>query len=235
MVLKPLHDIPSLSERAYEVIKEAILTLKIRPGEVLTIGRLADQLGVSRSPARDALLRLEKEGLVAMIPYKGACVSEISTKDVKELYELRILLESYAAKAAASRLTTDEIERIRGIFREAEGAFKQGQLVLASDLGRGFHDLLVGKVGNDRLVAYLNHLDMHYTRIRRFSALIPGRLEKSHKQHQEILAALKSGDGERAERAMADHLASARDDILANMDGWMTYLKGEEQVPTPEV
>lgn len=233
MRLSPLHDTPSLSERAYEAIKEAILSLEIRPGEVLSIGQLAGQLGVSRTPVRDALLLLEKDGLVTLLPQKGARVSEISNRDIEETYELRVLLESYAAKVAAARLTPGDLEQMETVLQEAEQAFERGERVAAADLGRQIHDLLIEKVGNERLLAFLDDLETHYTRIRRFAPLIPGRFAKSHEQHKKILAALQNGDAEGAEQAMFNHLSSVRDDILANADLWTKYLgSGEKNVPT---
>src|SRR5215203_4942862 len=82
MPLEPLNNVPLLSERAYRAIKNAILSLELRPGEVLSIGNLANQFAISRTPVRDALLLLEKDGLVTIVPHKGSKVSEISNQDV---------------------------------------------------------------------------------------------------------------------------------------------------------
>jgi DNA-binding GntR family transcriptional regulator len=229
MILDALPVSPSLSELAYKVIKEAILSLKIRPGAVLSIGYLADRLEVSRTPVRDAVLWLERDGLVTLIPHKGVRVLEISAKDIEKMYELRILLESYAAKVATTQLSPDELERLDKVLYETQEAFGQGQRVLASDVGRQIHDLLVQKVDNKWLTTVLDDLDTHYTRIRRFSALIPGRFERSHLEHREILMALQSRDAQKAEQAMVDHLTSVEKDILSNIDIWMTYLEGEEE------
>src|SRR5512142_91634 len=107
-MLEPLRDVLALSDRAYLAIKDGILTLQIKPGQLVAIGDLASQLGVSRTPVRDALLRLEKEGLVIINPRKGAYIMPLSVQDVQEVFELRILLESYAARVAPERLTEDD-------------------------------------------------------------------------------------------------------------------------------
>lgn len=223
--LAPLVETPLLGARVYEAIKEAILSLKIRPGEVLTIGRLADQLGASRTPVRDALLILEREGLVTIVPQKGTYVSMILPQDVHEIFELRIVLESYASRVAATRVTPDELDRAEATLQEANWAFAQGEKIQAADLGRPIHDLVVRKVGNDRLVRGLNELETHYTRIRHFAVLIPDRFARSDRQHHAILAALRDGDAERSGQAMTDHLCSIRDDVLANLGAWTTQIE----------
>ncbi len=225
-MLEPLDDALALSDRAYVAIREAILTLKIRPGQLVAIGDLADQLRISRTPVREALLRLEKEGLVSINPRKGAYATSISVDDVKEIFELRIVLEAYAARVAAPRLTAADHAHLRNILSASEAAFQAGDEIHAADLGRQLHDLLVHTVHNRRLVAYLDNLDGHYTRLRRFAVTLPGRFERSHEQHKALVAALESGNGEAAGRIMEDHQASVRDEVLAHIDMWMPYLEG---------
>lgn len=226
MPLEPLNDIPSLSQRAYQSVKNAILSLELRPGEMLSIGNLAEQFAISRTPVRDALLLLEKDGLVTIVPHKGAQVSEISTQDVQEIFEMRIVLESYAAQIATPRLTAQDLQALASVLQRSEQAYSQNEYVLSSDLGRQLHDLLVQRVHNRRFTLYLDDLDTHYTRFRRFAVFVPGRFEKSHQQHLEILKAAQGGDAARAGQAMADHLASVRDDILASIDAWIAEVNG---------
>jgi DNA-binding GntR family transcriptional regulator len=224
MGIRPLKPTDSLSNRAYDAVKDAILSLQLRPGEFFSIGSLADQLDVSRTPVREALLLLEREGLVHLVPHKGAYIAQITRQDVEEIFELRILLESYAAGLACDRLVDSELERLEQLLKESKRAIDQHEYLTSSDLGRQIHDVLVQKAENSRLNLYLNDLDAHYTRIRRLSALMQGRLYKSHEQHVLILSALKARDPEGARQAMADHLSSVRDDILANIDDWITDL-----------
>lgn len=223
--LAPLVETPLLGARVYGAIKDAILSLKILPGEMLTIGRLADQLGASRTPVRDALLILEREGLVTIVPQKGTYVSMISPQDVEEIFELRIVLEGYASRVSARRVTPDELRRAEAKLDEANVAFARGEKIRAADMGRPIHDLVVRKVGNERLVRGLNELETHYTRIRHLAALIPDRFESSDRQHRAILAALRDGDAERSAQAMTDHLSSIRDDVLANLGAWTSQIE----------
>lgn len=225
MTLAPLNDIPGLSDRAYGAIKDAILMLTIKPGQLVNIGDLADQLGVSRTPVRDALLRLEKEGLVTINPRKGAYATPISVQDVEEIFELRILLESYATRVSAQRLTAQDIAQLEQFIQQSEDTHRLGEDIQAADTSRQLHDLLIRKACNRRLMVYLNDLDMHYTRIRRFAVSLPGRFETSHLQHQQIVFALRCGDGQKAGQAMSEHLASVRIEVLNHMDLWIPQLE----------
>jgi DNA-binding GntR family transcriptional regulator len=234
VALRPLNETPSLSERAYSAIKEAILSLELRPGDVLAIGTLAERLGVSRTPVRDALLLLEREGLVTLLPQRGARVSFIGERDIAEIFELRILLESHAARVATGKLTAEELRRLVSVMAEAEAAFEHGERIVAADIGRHLHELLIEKVDNQRMRSILDELESHYARIRRFAALIPSRFRTSHEQHKAILEALQSGDPGRAAEAMEEHLASVRDDVLAHAEVWSEHLENAETtLPLP--
>ncbi len=218
LTLPPATDAFFLGDQAYNAIKEGILSLRFQPGQLIAIGDLAQELAISRTPVREALQRLAQEGLVTIVPFKGALVSTISSDDIREIFELRIILESYAAKVAATVLTDEEIEQAERYVSQAREAFLQGDLMGASDLGRRLHDILVAKVKNRRLMAMLEGLNVQYTRIRRYSANIPNRLERSHKQHLEILDALKARDAHRAESLMRHHLQTVCQDVIAAMD-----------------
>jgi len=218
MTLPKLQDTPSLSERAYQTIREAILSLQFKPGVYISIQELSDQLGVSRTPVRDALLRLEKDGLVSIVPYKGAYVSKISSQDIKEVMELRILLESYAAKKAAKLLSPDELAQAEEILERSEMAYNDGQYIEAANIGHHIHELILSKVHNDRFTKILERLDTHYERIRQRSTELQGdRLKKSMDQHRRLIEALKKADVDEAGTVMANHLSSVRDDVLSSL------------------
>jgi DNA-binding GntR family transcriptional regulator len=226
MNMEPILNVPDLSERAYYSIKEAIVTFKVRPGEILTTGGLAEQLNISRTPVREALLRLQLDGLVTLLPQKGAEVKNITAEDITEIYELRIVLESYATKVGINKLTDTDLENLEVIMKTAEDAFQRGERKYASDTARELHNILIAKVNNQRMRKLLDELDDHYKRIRLVSTLIPGRLEKSFEEHKVIVAALKARDSVGAEKAMADHLISVREETLLALDNWTNLLDG---------
>lgn len=234
VALRRLDDSPSLSDRAYVAIKKAIQSLEFRPGEILAIGRLADQLGVSRTPVRDALLLLEQEGMVTMLPQRGARVSSVSEQDIADIFELRIVLESYAARVATERLGSEELESLESVLQEAEKAFEDGDHLLAAEVGREIHELLISTVSNQRLRAVLDQLESNYARIRRFAALVPQRFKKSHQEHKAIVSALRQGDARQAELAMSHHMMSVRDDVLAHSELWADCLENTEALDLPE-
>ena len=223
---------PSLTERTYEAILEAVQSLALAPGKCVSVQDLASQLGVSRTPISAALQRLEQDGLVSGVPYKGVCITPISARDVKEILGLRILLESYAAGEAAGRLSPDELAQAEEILQQMERAHAEERRLESANTGHQFHQLLLSKVDNQRLVGILHQLDTQYGRIRRYSAAQGEQGARSIAQHEEILKALQAGDSEGAAQAMADHLASVRENILSTLfpDG-----KGEGQSSQGEV
>ncbi len=207
----------TLGERAYETILEAVQSLTLVPGECYSIRELTGRLGVSRTPLRAALRRLEQDGLVFVVPYKGTCVAPIRARDVQEILQLRILLESYAAKTAATLLSTDELLEAKRILKEMEEAHAEDHLFESAEIGHQFHRLLLSKVDNHRLIGILHRLDKQYTRIRRYSADLHGRTAQSIEQHHQMLRALKAGDAEDVAQLMADHLASVREEVLSSL------------------
>ena len=106
----------SLKDRAYAAIKEAILSLKLQPGTLLVETELARQLGISKTPVRDALQELEREGLVTRILFKGTYVTEVSARDAEEIFQLRAVLEGLAARLATPRLTPEDLARARQLL-----------------------------------------------------------------------------------------------------------------------
>lgn len=211
------HSAPSLTEQTYEIIQNAILSLELRPGDPISVQRLSEQLGVSRTPVKDALLRLEQDGLVSSIPQKGTYVSSITIEDVEEILELRILLESYAAGRAAELLSPDELAEAEAILERMKDSYAAEEYFESATIGNQFHELLLSKVKNCRLISFLRQLDIQYTRIRHYLAIQSKQHSKSIDQHYYVLAALKAGDAQQATAAMADHLSSVREDIVSSL------------------
>jgi DNA-binding GntR family transcriptional regulator len=212
--LTPVGDLVSREKLAYEKIKEAILTFQLLPGQSLVENELAAQLEISKTPVRDALLQLEKEGLVTRILYKGAYVSGVTPQDMAELYEIRVVIEGYATRIAAPLLTDEEIETAEQIIEEQLKALKEKNNIEVLRLNRCFHDLIVLKCPNQRLKQILANLEDHLKRYRLLSTYQAGRLEKSMPEHFDILKAIKSRDAKAAEEAMKKHLASLENDLI---------------------
>jgi len=208
------HDRRKVTDWVYEELKSAIVDLRLAPGDPLREATLAEQLGVSKTPIREALTRLEQEGLVETTSFKGAVVSGYSRQDLIEIYELRELLENAAARAAAESMPDADLDRLRRICRESRKLTKGSDAAGLAALISAFDDVLFDQVNNSRIRALIGNLRAHLTRIGQLTAEIPGRIEASVDEHEKILEAIAARDPELAERQMSRHIRSVRDDQL---------------------
>lgn len=213
--LSPLDDTPSLDKLAYQKIKQAILTFQFLPNQNLVEGELAQQLGISKTPVRDALLRLEREGLVSRLPYKGTFVSDINRQDMVNIFEIRIVLEGLAVRLAANTLTEKDYRQLDRLTSDHAEALREEDYERASLLNGQFHTGITHKCGNDHLVQMLTNLDDHLKRYRLLSVTQGIRVDKSVPEHRLILEALRAGNADKAEAAMKDHLTSAMRDLYS--------------------
>lgn len=208
----------SLKDRAYDAIKQAILSVRLKPGTPLVETQLADELGISKTPVRAALDELEREGFVTRILFKGTYVTEVTVKDLVEIFQLRAVLEGLAARLATPLFSPPEMDQIDQNLTAAEAALAEGDPVLCSKLGKTLHDAIIDKADNQRLTLIIRNLDDHVQRFRAISDQISGRLNKSVKEHRRILGALRRQDADAAEQAMRDHLHSVLQDLFLTED-----------------
>ena len=208
----------SLKDRAYTAIKAAILNLKLEPGTPLVESDLAEQLGISKTPVRDALQELEREGFVTRILFKGTYVTDVTMQDVTEVFQLRAVLEGLATFLAAPLFSSAELDELASCLEAAEQALALGNLYHCSDLGRELHQAIIAKAENQRLTLLISNLDEHVQRFRVLSDRISGRLHTSVVEHRRILAALRQRDAAAAEHAMRDHMLSVLRDLHASGD-----------------
>jgi len=208
------HDRRKVTDWVYEELKSAIVDLRLAPGDPLREATLAEQLGVSKTPIREALTRLEQEGLVETTSFKGAVVSGYSRQDLIEIYELRELLENAAARAAAESMPDADRDRLRRICQESRQLTKGGDAAGLAALISAFDDVLFDQVNNSRIRALIENLRAHLTRIGHLTAEIPGRIGASVDEHEKILEAIAARDPDLAERQMSQHIRSVRDDQL---------------------
>lgn len=214
--LPPIGGPVSLEKMAYDAIKEAILTFQLKPGEALVENELAKQLQISKTPVRNALMWLEKEGLVVRAPYRGASVADLTLEEMEEIFEIRSVLEGLATRLATPLFTEEEIEEAQLILRKHARAADQGRMDDASKHNREFHNLIVQKAPNHWLKQTLNHFEDHMRRYRVLSNFQSGRLNKSVKEHERILDALIDRNADEADKAMEAHLISVKRDLESN-------------------
>jgi DNA-binding GntR family transcriptional regulator len=203
----------------YEELKGAIVDLRLAPGEALREATLAEQLGVSKTPIRQALTMLEQEGLVETTSFKGAVVSGYSRQDLLEIYELRELLETLAARAAADSMSEGDRARLDRVSRESRKLKRGNDPATLAALVSEFDDVLFDQVRNSRIRALIENLRAHLTRIGHLTEGIAGRIEASVDEHEKIVQAIAAHNPDLAEQRMRDHIRSVRDDQLRALAG----------------
>ena len=213
----------SLGSRVFHKIREGILSGKYAANEELKEKNIGDELGVSRTPVREALRQLELEGLVSIIPNKGAYVVGLSKKDIRDIYEMRSLLEGLCAKWAAVNVTEEQLnELLENIFLSEFHAGKQNweQMV---ELDNRFHEILYLASGSKELKHILTDYHQYVQRVRKITLAEAKRVQESTEEHKVIVEALKKHDPEKAEEAATIHIRNT----VSNMDkiGWDNLIK----------
>jgi DNA-binding GntR family transcriptional regulator len=203
-----------LERRVYERLRDEIVAGSLSPGEQLVEARIADELGVSKTPVREALIRLQRDGLVEIEPYRGARVLEPSADDVREVLELRSLLECQIARDLAARRPPEVLDALEASVAESREALASGDADRLRDALTAFSDIMAEACGNNRMAKLLDDLRSVLLLIGNTSLRAPGREERSIAEHEAILAALKAGDGDEAARATAAHISSIEHDSL---------------------
>lgn len=213
----------SLSGRVFHTVRENILSGKYKCNEELKEKTIADELGVSRTPVREALRQLELEGLVTIIPNRGAFVEGISEEDIKDIYEIRARLEGLCAKWAADKITIEQISELEeNIFLVDYHAGKENYTQVL-ELDNKFHDILYAASGSKMLKHELSAFHHYVERVRKITLSMPERVVKSNDEHKQIVEALKQHDKAEAERLATRHMLNT----IENMDkyGWDNLVK----------
>jgi len=213
--LPKIRTAPSLSEQTYQIIQDAIVTLTFRPGDRRSVQKLSDQLGVSRTPVKEAFQRLEQEGLVSVVPRRGTFVSPIEVKDIDEILEVRALIEGFAASISATDLSRADLEEAETVLERQGRALEAGRIPESAEIGHGFHVILMSRLDNERMVGFLKQVDLQYTRIRRIFSHEFQRQRQSLSEHYGILETLRARNADAAYHAMFDHHWSVRDEMVA--------------------
>lgn len=195
-----------LREIVLEALREAIVSSVLEPGERLMEIQLAEEMGVSRTPVREAIRKLELEGFVVMIPRKGAYVAGVSYKDVKDVFEIRAALEGLAAGLAAEKVTDDEIEQLERVLHYEKEPDNLDEMVQNDT---DFHALLYKASRNERLIGILANLREQIQRFRTTSLAVPGRVKYAIQEHREIVDAIARHDVSEAQNLATAHIENA--------------------------
>jgi len=207
-----------LREVVCESLREAIRSGVLKPGERIMEIQLAEELGVSRTPVREAIRKLELEGYVVMMPRRGTYVASMSIRDINEIFEIRTALESLSNGLAADHITNDELEHLQRLLVIIGGYIKEGNIEKIVETDIEFHDLLYHAARNERLVGIISNLRDQLTRFRTLSMSYPGRLEETLEEHRLIVDAIASGDRKAASRAAERHMENSEKTLLKAME-----------------
>lgn len=198
-------------------LEDAILKGKIKKGTRLVERELAEKFKVSRLPIREALRELQAAGLVRIIPRKGAVVSQISLEEVKEIYAVKCLIESFAAGEAAKRITSEEIKELRLLIDKMSHQMKKGNSYKYTEIAEKFHHVINKACGNRKLYEVYKRLNNQvlWHKINYLSS--PGRIEQSFEGHKKILDALINKDAKQAELLMKKHIRDSEKALLERL------------------
>lgn len=207
-----------LREVVCESLREAIRNGVLKPGERIMEIQLAEELGVSRTPVREAIRKLELEGYVVMMPRRGTYVANMSIRDINEIFEIRTALESLSNGLAAEHITDEELEHLQRLLVIIGGYIKDGNIEKIVETDIEFHDLMYHAARNQRLVGIISNLRDQLTRFRTLSMSYPGRLEATLDEHRTIVEAIANGDRKAASKAAEQHMENSEKTLLKAMD-----------------
>lgn len=195
-----------LREVVFNTLRRAILRGELVPGQRLMEIQLAEKMGVSRTPVREAIRKLELEGLVVMIPRKGAEVAHISGKNLRDVLEVRLALEELAGELACKRMTEEELRQLEKANHKFISVLGSDDITVIAQADEAFHGLIYQATDNDRLIQMVNHLREQMYRYRIEHIKDRSQRKLLVQEHQEIMRALSARDVEATRRTIRNHI-----------------------------
>ena len=206
----------SLRGRVFHKIREDILNGLYQEHEELKEVAISEEMGVSRTPVREALRQLELEGLVQIIPNKGAYVTGITEKDVKDIYMIRSLLEGLCAKWACEHITKEQMDEMEENVYLAKFHAEKGHLEQLAELDNRFHDIMYEACDSKMLEHTLKDFHQYVLRVRKKTLNNANRGLASNQEHEMIMEAIKEKNGEKAQMLANRHMINAYDNMMKN-------------------
>jgi DNA-binding GntR family transcriptional regulator len=207
----------TLQDLVYTNLRELIISGHLAPGQKLVTAKLAAELGVSRMPVREALNRLQSEGLVTIVPHKETIVTAFSFEDVAEIYDIRTVLEGYAAGLCARASTPDQIERLKSLVSAAESLLAAGDLEGFKHCDNRFHHGVFDTCGSIKLAQLLSNLWDQCLYYRNLASLLKRNPHRSLQEHRDIVTALEARDADKAQEMILLHTRNSRDTLLEHL------------------
>lgn len=203
-----------LREMVFDVLMDAIISGQLPPGERLMEVQLAEEMGVSRTPVREAIRRLELEGFVVMIPRKGAYVAGLSIKDIVNIFEIRTALEQLAVSLAAERMTDNDLETLERLLVELAESVEDADVEAWTELDKKFHYLIYEYSRNDRLIQMMNNIIEQINRYRIISLSNLEVRQHSVEEHKKIVEAMAERDIPAAQKAASEHISNTQTSLI---------------------
>ena len=204
----------SLRGRVFHKIREDILSGKYKEHEELKEVAIGEEMGVSRTPVREAFRQLELEGLIQIIPNKGAYVTGITVEDVKDIYMIRSLLEGLCARWACEHITDEQMEEMEENIYLAKFHAQKGHLEQMAELDNRFHDILYEACNSKMLEHQLKDFHEYVLRVRKKTLSNVNRGPKSNEEHEQIMEAIKAKDADKAEKLANMHMINAYENMV---------------------
>jgi len=212
-------DRKSLGQHVFEHLKSAIVRGEVAPGDRLVESRLASALDISRTPVREAMHKLEREGLLRKLPKGGFTVVNLSREEIEETFGIRCVLESYAARLAAANSSEEELLPLEEKIREFQKCLDQGLLEDLPRINTQFHSLLYALSKSPRLIKMINDLTDQISRFRKILLKTDTWAETSNQDHRKMLEAIRKRDPNRVERVVREHIERGRKIVLYALEG----------------
>jgi len=208
------------TEGVYQFLKKKLISMEFKPGQLLSEKEIVSRFKLSRTPVRQALFRMERDGLIEIIPRKGAFVKFLSMKDIKELYQVRKALEGMAARIAAENIDLDALKEYENFYLNALKENSNQSLQEIVDFGLKFHNFIIDSADNQRIKNILKDLRVQLEISRMFflnpsPSAQPSRGLQSINEHLAIIEALKKRDSELVEARMREHIVNAEKYIFS--------------------
>ncbi len=196
----------TLANQVFNYLKKKIINQELKPGSQLVISRIAEELGTSLTPVREALVGLIEDGLVEMIPHKGAFVAKPTRKNFEDLFAVRQALESLAVRLAIPKLSSTDFKAMDELIESGEKSFSAGDLGSWLKFDEKLHDFIISKSTNEVLIQLCNSIRDRIHTFRSWTARFPDRAGRASIEHRNIVSALKERDVSRAEKLMMEHI-----------------------------
>jgi DNA-binding GntR family transcriptional regulator len=202
------------SEHVYTRIKDLILSQELKYGQPINETELTNLLGVSRTPVREALKKLEAKKLVEIIPHRGAIVLGINVKDIEEIFVIRQSLEGTCGFLAAKLISDANLDIIEEQLTEADNYCASGLFSEAAKAGKYIHELIMSIVDNERIIEILSDFNESLIYLDKIAINIDGRVLRSNQEHRMIFEALKRRDSDDVRKCIEKHIQSTKEDLI---------------------